>query len=59
MLRFALCATAALVIFFFVKVPEGRAQAVAYSIEKRGQMSETRAVQTVLGEDDIKARVEE
>jgi hypothetical protein len=42
---FALCTAAALVIWFFVDIPKGRAQAVAFAIEERGATAETRVGQ--------------
>ncbi|ORY20995.1 MFS general substrate transporter [Naematelia encephala] len=52
---FILCTCAALVIWVFVDMEKGRAQAVAFSIEQRGLSSDVRATQvtTVIGEERL------
>lgn len=53
---FVLCLAAAIVITLFVDMETGRAQAVAFAIERRGLSGEVRGdtVVEVLGEDAIK-----
>jgi hypothetical protein len=53
--RFALCFLASLVILLFVDTEKGRAQAVAYSLEKRGESAETRRAQAaaIIGDKSI------
>jgi hypothetical protein len=53
--RFCLCAAAALVIWFFVDMEKGRAQAIAFSIQQRGLSAEVRQEQVanVIGEQAL------
>jgi hypothetical protein len=46
MTRFINCVAACIVIWFFLDVKKGRAQAIAFSIEERGQTAETRAAKS-------------
>ena len=57
---FALCSAAALVIWIFVDMEKGRAQAIAYSIEQRGMTAEIRAEQVigVVGASALKPQTE-
>ncbi|RSH90427.1 hypothetical protein EHS25_001032 [Saitozyma podzolica] len=52
---FCLCAAAALVIWFFVDMEKGRAQAIAFSIQQRGLSAEVRQEQVanVIGEQAL------
>jgi hypothetical protein len=52
--RFINCVLACLVIWFFVDMKKGRAQAVAFSIQERGLTSEVRSdqVEAVKGDGE-------
>lgn len=56
---FVLCLTAAIVITLFVDMETGRAQAVAFSIERRGMTGEVRGdqVREVLGDEAVRKPV--
>jgi hypothetical protein len=45
MIRFINCVFACVIIWFFVDVKKGRAQAIAYSIQERGLTAEVRTDQ--------------
>jgi len=45
MFRFINCVFACVIIWFFVDVKKGRAQAIAYSIQERGLTAEVRTDQ--------------
>jgi hypothetical protein len=56
--RFIDCVAACIVIWFFVDVKKGRAQAIAFSIEERGLTAEIRTDQVEAvkgGEERVKA----